>query len=386
MNEMIDLDINRILTKEIVRECLPPSDKVDSRTFSKVLEDMSASYKMYWLLGILEEVSEGKTEIEFKRIIARMIAKAWYPIRQFRLSFGMTDVLYRSIDYIAAKSEYKANCEERKIVEYAYGCEDRDLNKIMKELTYKVPYRLLSPFFKEEIKGMKQHEIERAIAELSLEDDRCLYKIVNGEKNKIILNEGWGEYLVSNYKIIKAWIYYNLVDFLKKRNTNVPAIVFKLEAPKTRNLTRATNLWKAVIRDRNIRDMYTGKDFVDINYKEYGSLSIDHFIPWSFVMHDELWNLIPTFKNINSSKSDKLLSLDTYMKDFSSLQYEAFSYICEKRMDKALEDYFNVIKVDKLYDYYKHAGKSDFEGKLIDSIAPLHQIAKNQGWTVVERV
>ncbi|WP_315675825.1 HNH endonuclease domain-containing protein [Clostridium sp. 19966] len=337
MSDRIDLNINSLLSKEIVRECLPSSQKVDSSTFSKVLEDMSASYKMYWLLGILEEVSEGKTEIESKRIIARMIAKAWYPIRQFRLSFGMSDVLYRSIDYIAEKSQYKANCDERKIVDFAYGCEDKELNKIMKELTYKVPYRLLAPFFKEEIKVKKQHEVERAIAELSLEDDRCLYKIVKGEKNKIILNEGWAEYLISNYKIIKAWIYYNLADFLQKRNSNVPAIVFKLEAPSnnSRNLLKATKLWKSVISERNIRDMYTGKEFVDINFEKYGSLSIDHFIPWSFVMHNELWNLIPTFKNIDSSKSDKLLSLDAYMKDFSSLQYEAFSYFCEKRMDNA---------------------------------------------------
>ncbi|WP_315675826.1 hypothetical protein [Clostridium sp. 19966] len=45
-----------------------------------------------------------------------------------------------------------------------------------------------------------------------------------------------------------------------------------------------------------------------------------------------------------------------------------------------------MIKVDKLYDYYRYAEKSDFENKFKESILPLHQIARNQGWMVVERV
>ncbi|MDU1032741.1 HNH endonuclease domain-containing protein [Clostridium sp.] len=27
---------------------------------------------------------------------------------------------------------------------------------------------------------------------------------------------------------------------------------------------------------------------------------MDHFIPWSFAFHDQMWNLVPTFNNINS--------------------------------------------------------------------------------------
>ena len=73
------------------------------------------------------------------------------------------------------------------------------------------------------------------------------YKIVKGEKDKIILNEGWKDYLQKNYKVIKGWIYYKIVCFLQKRNPNVPAIAFKIEAPKSRNLTRATPLWKEII-------------------------------------------------------------------------------------------------------------------------------------------
>ncbi|MDY5576621.1 MAG: HNH endonuclease domain-containing protein [Lachnospiraceae bacterium] len=36
-------------------------------------------------------------------------------------------------------------------------------------------------------------------------------------------------------------------------------------------------------------------------------ISIDHFVPWSYVAHDEMWNLNPTTKSINSSKRNNLL-------------------------------------------------------------------------------
>ena len=120
------------------------------------------------------------------------------------------------------------------------------------------------------------------ITELSLESKNCLYKIVKGKKDKIILNEGWKDYLQKNYKVIKGWIYYKIVCFLQKRNPNVPAIAFKIEAPKSRNLTRATSLWKEIITFKNINDIYTGMDFTEEN-KLFYNKSIPLLLYNSFV-------------------------------------------------------------------------------------------------------
>ena len=40
---------------------------------------------------------------------------------------------------------------------------------------------------------------------------------------------------------------------------------------------------------REIRDVFTGQQ---VKEKQY---DVDHFIPWSFVMNDELWNLMPVY-------------------------------------------------------------------------------------------
>ena len=36
------------------------------------------------------------------------------------------------------------------------------------------------------------------------------------------------------------------------------------------------------------------------------AFSLDHFLPWSYVCHDQLWNLIPANRSANSSKGKSL--------------------------------------------------------------------------------
>jgi hypothetical protein len=378
----------RLILPKDIQGNIPYSEKVDSRTFSRLLDDdkVVASYKMYWLLGILDEVSAGNEEIDFKKIISRMIVYAWYPILQFKLSFGRFDNLKKPVNYVYQKENFPCNYDEKKLLEYLNRSEDKELLRMMKELTYNVPYRLLSPFFFNELHGVKDSSKEKMITYLSQSSDKCLYKIIKGENDKIVINEGWAVYLKDNYKIIKSWIYYKLVSFIQKRNPNVPAIAFKLEAPKSRKLSNATKLWNNILANVQIKDIYTGQEFNEFNYEKYGALSIDHFIPWSFVLHDEMWNLVPTFKNVNSKKSDNLLVFDKYIDEFCGIQYKAFSYFCDRKVEATLEQYIDVLRLDNPYDYYKHSTNESFHNKLKQCISPLYQIAANQGFQVVNKL
>ena len=372
----------------IISYNLPNSKYVDTKIFSRLLEDsrVVASYKMYWLLGILEEVNLSNNEVTFKKLVARMITGAWYPTLQYRLYFGQFDNLKRSIDYISSAHKKPANINSSELLEFIYGIDDKILNKQMKELTYNVPYMLLTPFFDNKIKGTSGSKRVKKIIDLSLSEPGVLYKIIKGDEDKIIVSEEWATYMKGNYKLIKAWIYYKLSCFLQKRNPNVPAIIFKLEPPITRNLTSATKMWTDIINDRKIKEIYTGREFSQQNYDELGTLSIDHFIPWSFVMHDEIWNLVPTFKNINSSKSDKLLRYENYIDKFCNLQYEAFSFICDNNRKKDLEQYVDILRLENPLDFYKNKGKEGFSEKLKLSIAPIYQIAVNQGFSVIDKL
>ena len=80
MSDFTETRMDMLMYKGIENN-LPYSSEVESRIFSTLLDDdrVVASYKMYWLLGILDEVCAGNEEIEFNRVIARMIVYAWYP-------------------------------------------------------------------------------------------------------------------------------------------------------------------------------------------------------------------------------------------------------------------------------------------------------------------
>ena len=76
-------------------------------------------------------------------------------------------------------------------------------------------------------------------------------------------------------------------------------------------LQNAKKFWKIVVDKNNLKCPYTGKPIIE-------DYSIDHFIPWSFVTHDLLWNLVPVLnRSVNSSKSDNLPSFDKYFSNFS---------------------------------------------------------------------
>ena len=87
MDKLYSITQESILAKEI-QNSLPSSNSIDSRTCSRLLNDdkIVASYKMYWLLAILKEVSIGNRDIKFRTLISRMIVSAWYPIMQYKLT------------------------------------------------------------------------------------------------------------------------------------------------------------------------------------------------------------------------------------------------------------------------------------------------------------
>src|SRR5690606_8423234 len=104
----------------------------------------------------------------------------------------------------------------------------------------------------------------------------------------------------------RDYVYWNLSLFLQVRNPNVPDIPNKLIKPAMRNsLTKQRKFWDYVI-DKNgpLKCIYTGKEL------HKGKYHVEHFVPYSFVSHDQIWNLIPSDNSFNISKSNKLPPLN----------------------------------------------------------------------------
>ena len=116
-------------------------------------------------------------------------------------------------------------------------------------------------------------------------------------------------------------------------------------------------------------------------FAERGPLSIDHFIPWSFVLHDEAWNLVPMFRDSNSSKHDALPPLDAYLRPLCEQQFDALLTV-RGRGGRHRSVYESYMAVDPMaLSYERTPGALDsFTDAVSRAITPLYQIARNQGF------
>ena len=193
-------------------------------------------------------------------------------------------------------------------------------------------------------------------------------------ENNIEISPVWKDYLVINLKILRGYAYWHLISYLQKRNPNTTNIPVKLFPPGQRQLTNARKFWDLYISSKNqIQCIYSDQSIVKNKY------SIDHFLPWSFTAHDLLWNLVPTTKEVNSSKSDNLPA-ENYLNDFVTLQFDAFHTISNiiSEHSKLLEDYS--ILFNKTLHEISVMEQDEFTSRMFDNIKPQLQIAKNMGF------
>jgi hypothetical protein len=168
--------------------------------------------------------------------------------------------------------------------------------------------------------------------------------------------------------------YWNLTLFLQVRNPNVPAIPNKLIRSDVRNsLTKQHNYWDKVMEIGGpICCIYTNKELHPNDY------DLDHFIPWSFVSHDLLWNLIPSDGSINSSKNNKLPDLDFYLPKLAAMQHRSLQLMLKANpKNKVLEDYTSLgfsakDMADMSSDRFREVYERTFN--------PINQIALNMGF------
>ena len=350
---------------------LPPQPELNIPALERSLDlsSLTNSYKLYWFAGLLEEINHQRTEIKFKTIVIWMITKSWHTVLTFKLSLGAQDKLAEVIYYINEKYEIKPDITESELNIFLNQLHDPEFENYIRGYIRYVPYRLLSSFY--EFKDDSGYNKDRAIAEKSSKDETVLYRI-NIIDSTVIVNYRWFEYIYCNMPIVTGWFRYKLVEYLQRRNPNVPAIIDKIELPQERILTEARQFWKVVMNTIEINDIYTN---LPLNISD---MSIDHFIPWSFVLHDKQWNLTPVSKRINSSKSDRLPPLEKYLDKFINQQFKAYTIALKQGpKSKVMQDY---ITLGQGIDVSTGLRESEFKEIMKNTIIPLHRIAQNQGF------
>ena len=365
------------------KSSLPRVNKVDAGKLEAVFGHTTASYKYLLLkavLQLLDQASNNGRDVCFQisEIRIEMLVNAWFPSQFFRLSFGRQDTLGLSLGSIYrelfsetsilttqdARRYFRAhaNVIQRK---YMIGSND--------PLRY-APERVLSPWFSDYILRKPDGRKGKIIAELSRElfgVRKPLY-LVSQDRRSVRLHPDWIDYLLDNYAVVNGWLDMKWLQYLQSKNPNVPSLSTKLWAlPGQReNLIRQRKFWKPILH-RGFNCIYTKEPVPPNNF------ALDHFLPRAWVGHDQLWNLVPVSKTVNSSKGAKLPSI-TDINHLADAHVRIIEITLEsaREQTKKLDDYMSGlnITIDKPVD------ATVIKGAYMNTIGPQLRLASDRGF------
>ena len=369
-------------------------NNLDIEGFSNMMKDPSYCYKFYWLESIVNLISEGKEETTFNEIIDEMIANAWYSVVEFHIHLSgvvsgeVKDGLERAVLKLCSISDLNSNASKMEIKD-AIKTHNAELLQEKKQLTNMVPYRALAGFFARHDQNVKWDSITRLITYIEMFNntyERLPYILGTSPnlQKEVIFNKDWIKMIQDNTVAILGWIQYEKVKWLQNNNPDVPGLVYKL-APlneKMRKLANVRKLWTAIMDLHVIHDVFT-EDIIKVD-----DFDVDHFVPWSFVMNDELWNLMPMDSGLNSSKSNKLPKWDPFFKKFAMNQFIMYEEINSK---EAIRKLFEKCYRDNLHsiwanqELYRQGNTRDEFYKILETnMKPVYDSARRQGYQLWE--
>ncbi|WP_029072276.1 HNH endonuclease domain-containing protein [Kandleria vitulina] len=363
---------------------LPYSEELNIGQLSRIFDNTTKCYKFLWFYAIVQKSDNNHRSFTYDELVNEMIAFAWYMVTEYHLRLGplgTTEGLEEVVMYIYDHYNFCSSEKRVKIIEFLQSTKDKKIIKYKKDLTRNVPYRLQAPFYDAVITGKKMDCSKiRLINEINCQKRLMYYFGTFSNLSTIIkVDEKWAEYLYKNKEILKGWTQLKLIHYLQNKNPSVPGIADKIEPPVERNIERVRKYWKLIIKkDPTIKDIYGDIVLNDVD------ISIDHFIPWQYVAHDELWNLHPTTKSINSSKSNSLPSWKKYFELLGELEYHA--YVMRDQYEDIAHE-FNKIAPYHLNNqdirnllYVKGLNKNDFIERLEHVIRPVYESAQTLGF------
>lgn len=355
---------------------LPNTGDVDVSSLSKVFNETTNSYKFYWFLAILDSLQKtGNPRISMQDLSLQMVATVWYPLDYYKLSFGTQDQFREIAKFISNRLTVntKKNAPDL-ISQLQTHLSENELANVYqraKQLLRWVPFRFVRPFYEIETKGLPDHHVNNAIVELTNLYDRAPYRF---DDEHIIVSEAWAIYFQRYQYILRGFISWHLVRFLQKNNPNVTAISEKLERPVDRDFKVAKPFWNTyLVHHPELTCIYSGQSITT------DSISLDHYLPFSFVAHDQLWNLIPTTKTVNSAKNDWLPDTNLYFDKFAQLQFDAFRFYAELGQTKKLEDYSVLFREST--ETIHRSPFTWFWERLTQAVSPQLQTARNMGFS-----
>lgn len=341
-----------------------------------VFKNVTASYKYYWFLSLLDlYVKEGREEFPLERILVKMVAKAWQPLRYFYLTFGPSDSFSKVISGVLAHYNIADDATPAMIERKLYGENGvrEGVWQHLKVLQQNVPFRFLSPWLK---------TVDNALtARLSQNfTNGCPYALLSDGKGWMVqVNPQWYHYLQQNYQVLTDFTQLQLINFIQRYNPMVPMLSQKLEIkPKEKLATNRIQFWQNYLESE-------GPMLCPFTHRplDASHFSIANYLPWSFFPSDVCWNMLPVDASVEQIKGNCLLNSDGYFSIFCKKQQDALRLNWE--MEKGFEGKDSIVlqqytMLGQEVEVLVHLSSRDFEQLMARSFTPMEQMARNMGY------
>ncbi|OED33583.1 HNH endonuclease [Planococcus maritimus] len=180
--------------------------------------------------------------------------------------------------------------------------------------------------------------------------ERLIYGFSKKQKIVVLTSGSW-EFLVKYQTTIFKLTNYELAKFLEGKNTEINK---NIALNAIENLTKRESLKKyqdILVNNSGCECFYTERSLAS----GVRSIAVDHFIPWSFIHSDELWNFVITSQSLNSKKGSKLPA-ERYLRKLNQ-RNQFLSSIEDVQVRAAMEKY----RFTQVVKFYQYAELNGFE-------------------------
>lgn len=197
---------------------------------------------------------------------------------------------------------------------------------------------------KDLVKRIEKKIINRDVVGALFEDtDRIVYGFSKKEKKITLTHSSW-EFLLKHQTSIFKLVNYELAKFLLNKNpyTSTGIVLEEIE-----NITKRESLkqyQQMIVTYSGYKCFYTDQ----ILPNSLRTISVDHFVPWSFIHSDDLWNCVLTSQSLNSKKGSKLPA-EKYLKKLNERNHY-FKEVGDVHVKSEMERY-EYQRFQKLYGY-----------------------------------
>ncbi|SDB53983.1 HNH endonuclease [Butyrivibrio sp. INlla16] len=160
---------------------------------------------------------------------------------------------------------------------------------------------------------MKKDICRRVKAKCKLNVVGALYADLGGLFYSFSRNEEWlqinprmYEFVCKHKVAIEKLNYYEWAKFLERVNEDsvVDHLLSKIDESTLRTRSSLAYYRDILFREFESKCFYCGKPVTK------KSVEVDHFIPWSFIKDDQIWNFVLACPECNNKKRDKLAQVD----------------------------------------------------------------------------